>query len=111
MKLPLALLGVLVGIAVAVPAHADPGFDEPPTDENNEVFLNDLHGVGINFQDPSQAISAGKAVCGFVSRGVSGLQLINDIRDNNPGLTSKGAAQFATISAKSYCPRALESVE
>ncbi|ORA13818.1 DUF732 domain-containing protein [Mycobacterium asiaticum] len=42
-------------------------------------------------------------VCGFVSRGASRLQLSNDIRDNNPGLTSSGAAQSATISAKSYC--------
>lgn len=109
MRRLLALLGVSLGIAVAVPAHAVPGEDEAATDENNEAFLSDLQKVGISFQDPSQAVSAGKAVCGLVSRGVSGLQLLNDLQDNNPSLTTNGAAQFATISAKAYCPRQLDA--
>ncbi|ETB10779.1 hypothetical protein O980_14375 [Mycobacterium avium subsp. paratuberculosis 08-8281] len=107
----LALLGVALGIVTAVPAQAVPGEDEAATDDNNEVFIADLHKVGISFQDPGQAVSAGKAVCGLLARGVSGLQLLNDLRDNNPALTTNGAAQFATISAKSYCPRQLESAE
>lgn len=109
MKLLLALLGVSLGIAVATPAHAIPGEDEAASDENNEVFIADLHRVGISFADPDQAVAAGKAVCGLISRGVSGLQLLNDLRDNNPALTTNGAAQFATISAKSYCPRQLDA--
>ncbi|OBG94177.1 hypothetical protein A5697_02660 [Mycobacterium sp. E3251] len=111
MKLLLALLGVSLGIVAAAPAHAIPGEDEAATDENNEVFIADLHKVGISFADPDQAITAGKAVCGLISRGVSGLQLLNDLRDNNPELTTNGAAQFATISAKSYCPRQLQAAE
>ncbi|CAM3276493.1 hypothetical protein BST27_25880 [Mycobacterium intermedium] len=111
MKLLPALLAVAFGIVVAAPAHAEPGADEPPTDEHNEEFLADLTQIGISFQDPNQAISAGKAVCGFISRGVSGLQLLNDIRDNNPGLTPADTARFATISAKHYCPRAIEPTE
>lgn len=63
----------------------DPGFDEPPGDDNNEELLADLGRSGISLADPGQAISAGKAVCGLLSRGVSGLQLFNDIRDNHPG--------------------------
>lgn len=109
MKPLLALVGASLGIILAVPAHAVPGEDEPAADDNNEAFLSDLNKVGISFQDPSQAINAGKAVCGLVSRGVSGLQLINDLRDNNPALTTNGAAQFATISAKAYCPRQLDA--
>lgn len=109
MKLLLALLGVATSIAVAVPAHAIPGEDEEPVDDNTESFLSDLHTVGLSFQDPNHAISAGKAVCGLMSRGVSGLQLLSDLQDNNPGLTSTGAAQFATISAKAYCPRQLQA--
>jgi hypothetical protein len=108
-KLLLALLGVSLGIVIAAPAHAIPGEDEAATEENNEVFIADLSKVGISFQDPNQAVAAGKAVCGLLSRGVSGLQLINDLRDNNPALTTNGAAQFATISAKSYCPRQLDA--
>lgn len=109
MKLHLALLGISLGIVIAAPAHAVPGEDEPAADDNNEVFLSDLSKVGISFSDPNQAVSAGKAVCGLVSRGVSGLQLINDLRDNNPALTTNGAAQFAAISAKAYCPRQLDA--
>ena len=108
MKLLLAFLGISMGFAIAVPAHAETGVDEAAVDDNNEVFLADLHTVGIGFQDPGQAISAGKSVCGLINRGVSGLQLLNDLKENNPGLTTSGAAQFATISAKSYCPKQLE---
>lgn len=105
----LAFFGLAIGIALAVPAHAVPGEDEQPTDDNNASFLSDLHTVGLTFPDPKQAISAGKAVCGMMSRGVSGLQLLTDLQDHNPGLTSTGAAQFATISAKAYCPRQLQA--
>jgi hypothetical protein len=111
MKLLLALLGVLMGIAISVPAHADPGIDESPTNENNETFLADLHKVGIAYGDPSQAISAGQAVCAHIHNGMSGLHLIKHLQENNPALTENGAAQFATISAKSYCPRQLDETE
>ncbi|OBH67008.1 hypothetical protein A5684_04915, partial [Mycobacterium intracellulare] len=104
----LALLTVSLGIAIAAPAHATPGEDEAPADDNNGSFLSDLHTVGISFKDPGQAVAAGKSVCGMIARGVSGLQLLTDIRDNNPALTTSGAAQFATISAKAYCPGQLE---
>jgi hypothetical protein len=109
MRLLLALLGVSMGIVLAVPAYAVPGEDEEATDENTESFIADLHNLGISFQDPGRAVSAGKAVCGLMSRGESGLQLLNDLRDNNPALTTNGAAQFATISAKAYCPRQLDA--
>ncbi|MGC1802584.1 MAG: DUF732 domain-containing protein [Mycobacterium sp.] len=111
MKPLLALLGVTMGIILAVPAHAEPGIDESPTDENNETFLTDLHKVGIAFSDPRQAISAGQAVCAHIHNGMSGLHLIKHLQENNPGLTENGAAQFATISAKSYCPRQLDEAE
>ncbi|MEZ0349440.1 DUF732 domain-containing protein [Mycobacterium sp. pR1184] len=108
MKLLLAVLGISMGFVVALPASAESGVDEAAVDDNNEVFLADLNAVGISFQDPGQAIAAGKSVCGLISRGVSGLQLLNDLKANNPALTTSGAAQFATISAKSYCPKQLE---
>jgi hypothetical protein len=112
MKQLLALLGVSLGIILAAPAHADPGVDEPVSDQNNGVFLSDLKKVGIGFSDPTQAISAGQAVCAHIHNGMSGLHLIKHLQENNPALTESGAAQFATISAKAYCPRQLdESVE
>jgi hypothetical protein len=111
MKPLLALLGVTMGIVIALPAHAEPGIDESPSNENNETFLADLQKVGIGYGDPSQAISAGQAVCAHIHNGMSGLHLIKHLQENNPALTENGAAQFATISAKAYCPRQLDETE
>jgi hypothetical protein len=111
MKPLLALVAVSMGIIFAVPAHSDPGVDESPSSENNETFLADLHKVGIGFGDPSQAIGAGQAVCAHIHNGMSGLHLIKHLQENNPALTENGAAQFATISAKAYCPRQLDEAE
>ncbi|MGA7134715.1 MAG: DUF732 domain-containing protein [Mycobacterium sp.] len=111
MKPLLALIGISMGIVFAVPAHAEPGLDESPTEENNETFLADLQKVGIGFGDPRQAISAGQAVCAHIHNGMSGLHLIKHLQENNPALTENGAAQFATISAKAYCPRQLDEAE
>jgi hypothetical protein len=100
-----------MGIIFAVPAHADPGVDEQPNNDNNGNFLADLKKVGIGFSDPNQAISAGQAVCAHIHNGMSGLHLIKHLQENNPALTENGAAQFATISAKAYCPRQLDEAE
>jgi Protein of unknown function (DUF732) len=111
MKPLLAVLGVTMGLVIVVPAHAEPGIDESPTSESNETFLADLQKVGIGYGDPSQAISAGQAVCAHIHNGMSGLHLIKHLQENNPALSENGAAQFATISAKAYCPRQLDEAE
>lgn len=108
MKSLFAILGVSLGLMLAVPAHAEPGIDEPASDENNGSFLADLKKVGIGFSDPGQAVSAGQAVCGALHNGMGGLHLIQHLQESNPALTESGAAQFATISAKAYCPKQLE---
>ena len=59
MKSLLAILGVSLGLILAVPAHSEPGLDEPSSDENNGSFIADLNKVGIGFSDPAQAVSAG----------------------------------------------------
>jgi uncharacterized protein DUF732 len=111
MKPLLALVGVTMGIALAVNAQAEPGVDESPTTDNNESFLANLNKVGIGYGDPVQAISAGQAVCAHIHNGMSGLHLLKHLQENNPALTENGAAQFATISAKAYCPRQLDEAE
>jgi Protein of unknown function (DUF732) len=108
MKKLLALVGLTLGLALAAPAHAEPGLDEPATDDNNPTFLADLQKVGIGFSDPGKAVSAGQAVCGALHNGMGGLHLIQHLQESNPSLTENGAAQFATISAKAYCPKQLE---
>ncbi|MBV8862410.1 MAG: DUF732 domain-containing protein [Mycobacterium sp.] len=111
MKALLAVVGASLGIMLAVPAHAEPGIDEPANDDNNSSFLADLKQVGIGFSDPNQAVSAGQAVCGALHNGMDGLHLIKHLQESNPALSESGAAQFATISAKAYCPRQLAEDE
>ena len=111
MKSLLALIGVTMGIIFAVPAHSEPGIDEPPSSDNNATFLADLNKVGIGYSDPNQAVGAGQAVCACIHNGMSGLHLLKHLQENNPALTENGAAQFATISAKSYCPKQLDETE
>ena len=111
MKSLLALIGVTMGIIFAVPAHSEPGIDEAPNNDNNATFLADLNKVGIGYSDPNQAVSAGQAVCACIHNGMSGLHLLKHLQENNPALTENGAAQFATISAKSYCPKQLDETE
>ena len=47
-------------------------------------------------------------MCVHIHNGMCGLHLIKHLQENNPALTENGAAQFATISAKAYCPKQLE---
>ena len=108
MRTLFAIIGISLGLTLAAPAYAEPGVDEPATDENNGAFLADLSKVGIGFADPAQAVSAGQAVCGCLHNGMGGLHLIQHLQESNPALTESGAAQFATISAKAYCPKQLE---
>ncbi|HME76572.1 MAG TPA: DUF732 domain-containing protein [Mycobacterium sp.] len=111
MKPLLAVVGVSLGLVLGVPAQADPGIDEAPSNDSNGVFLADLQKVGIGYSDPNQATSAGQAVCACIHNGMSGLHLLKHLQENNPALTENGAAQFATISAKSYCPRQLDETD
>ena len=47
-------------------------------------------------------------MCACIHNGMSGLHLIKHLQEKNPALTENGAAQFATISAKAYCPKQLD---
>ena len=40
--------------------------------------------------------------------GTSGIDAISDVQHSNPGFTLDGAAKFAAIAAKEYCPEHIE---
>lgn len=112
MNRTLAILGIATAIGCAAPAHADPGVAGQPSAEevaavSNTGFLDSLRAAGITFSNPGQAVAAGRAVCGLVGAGEPGLEVITDIKTNNPGFTTDGAAQFAAIAAHAYCPQQL----
>lgn len=103
MKLLVAVCGLAAMIGLAGPAHSDPGV---PGVENGG-FLAELQAAGITYSDPAQVVSAAQAVCGLADRGETGLQIISDVKTNNPGLTTDNAAKFVAISARSFCPHHL----
>ena len=92
MRVLLGLIGAAAAIIVAAPGHAEPGatvvgaVDASP--DETATFIAALRTAGISFADPEQAVAAGQAVCGVVAN---------------------GAAQFAAIAARSYCPHQLEA--
>lgn len=108
MRVLLTLASVSTMVALAVPAHGDPGVQESPN-ADNAGFLASLGKAGITYNSPDQAIAAGQAVCGLIGNGESGLEVLKDLKTTNPGFTTDGAAQFAAIAARSYCPQQLVS--
>jgi hypothetical protein len=100
MKPLLALIGLAGTIGLAAPAHADP-------DGDDSAFLARLGDAGITYSSPMQVIASAKAVCGLMSRGETGLQVVSDIKDQNPGMTLDAAAKFAALAADVYCPHHL----
>ncbi len=94
------LLPVLTGIAAIItattPAHADTDTDA--------AFLKNLDKAGITYQSPDRAIAAGKKICDLASMGATQLEILNDIRELNPGFTLDSAAKFTDAAASAYCP-------
>jgi aminoglycoside phosphotransferase len=104
MKFLLAMVSVCTSVSLAAPAYADPA---PPVDGDDAGFLAGLRHDGISYASPSQAVTAGKAVCTCLNNGDSGLRLIHDVKTHNPGFDMESASQFAVIAAKYYCPQQL----
>ncbi|OBK96746.1 hypothetical protein A5645_07980 [Mycobacterium asiaticum] len=104
MRLRSALLAVAALVAFAAPAQADPTGDDA-------AFLAALANAGISVPNPAQAIASAQAVCGLMRNGETGLQVLTDVKKQNPALTLDGAALFTAIASNSYCPEHLGQPE
>ena len=100
MKRLLALAGVFITIGLAAPAYGEPEGDDA-------AFLAALENAGFTYSSPGQVITSAKAVCGMMSKGETGLQVVHDIKNENPGMTMDGAARFAALASNAYCPEHL----
>lgn len=94
------LLSVVTMIALAAPAHAD-------ADGKDQSFLIALQQAGLTYQDPDRAVSAGRQVCDLVNGGMTGVDIVKNLEQYNPGFAGDGAAKFTGIAAEAYCPNAL----
>ncbi|MBS4728216.1 DUF732 domain-containing protein [Mycobacterium sp. SM1] len=113
-------VALAAGTALAVPVHAEPGADITGTSLNDTAietgsdavigagFLAALNNAGITYRNPSQAVVAGQAVCGLMDNGVSGIEVIDDVKKANPAFSLDGAAKFAAIAANEFCPQHLQ---
>ncbi len=107
MRLLSAVLAAAAMLAFAVPAQGDPG---DPANQD-AAFLAALNNAGITVPNPPQAIASAQAVCGLMRNGETGLQVLTDVRKQNPGLTLDGAALFTAIASNTYCPEHLGQSE
>ncbi|GAB1816448.1 DUF732 domain-containing protein [Mycobacterium sp. MUNTM1] len=100
MRVVTAVFGAFGAIAFPALAHAEPEGDDA-------AFLATLSNSGITYSSPGQVIASAKAVCGLMGRGETGLQVVSDIKDQNPGMTLDAAATFAALASSAYCPHHL----
>lgn len=104
MKALLAMLGVSAMIGLSAPAQA---VTTAGADPDNTAFLTSLQASGITYRSADQAVTAARTLCALVGRGEPGLDALRDLKANNPGFSTDGAARFAMIAAHSYCPEQL----
>lgn len=96
------VLGTVIVIGCAGPAFATPddAFDDTG-------FLATVRDAGLTYSNADQAIAFGKAVCSWIGGGRSGPELVHNLQNANPGLSTDHATLFVAISAKYYCPQLL----
>ena len=102
MRLILLLASVAAAIGTAAPAYAD-------IDSKDQVFLVALNQAGLTYLNPARAIAAAKTVCNLVDQGMTGVEIVKDLQQLNPGFEDSGAAKFTAIAATAYCPKSLTS--
>jgi len=108
LHLMLATVAATIGLAVAVPALADPNDpspgpvpDDPAADAN---FLNSLNKAGMTFRSGPDAVAAGRMACNMMISGRSEKDVVDELSMRNPGLNSSGAMKFAALASNNYCP-------
>ncbi|HUH69678.1 MAG TPA: DUF732 domain-containing protein [Mycobacterium sp.] len=100
MRLVLLLASIAAVIGTAGPAYAD-------IDGQDQAFLAALTQAGLTYMNPDRAITAGKSVCDLADQGMTGVEIVNNLQERNPAFQGDGAAKFAAIAAKAYCPDSL----
>ena len=107
MRLPLMLATVAatIGLAVAVPALADPPPGPVPDDPAaDSAFLDSLNKAGMTYRSGADAVAAGRMACNMMISGRSEKDVVDELSMRNPGLNGGGAMRFAALASSTYCP-------
>jgi hypothetical protein len=107
MRLPLMLATVAatIGLALAVPALADPPPGPVPDDPAADAhFLDTLNQAGMTYRNGADAVAAGRMACNMMISGRSEKDVVDELSMRNPGLNGGGAMRFAALASSTYCP-------
>jgi Protein of unknown function (DUF732) len=107
MRLPLMLATVAatIGLALAVPALADPPPGPVPDDPAADAhFLDTLNQAGMTYRNGADAVAAGRMACNMMISGRSEKDVVDELSMRNPGLNGGGAMKFAALASSTYCP-------
>lgn len=99
-----ALWCLAAAVALASPARGEPD----PGGADEAGFLASLSSAGITYKTPDAAVRFAKTVCQAMGGGEWGPQMVDDLKNQNPGLTTDHATSFVAIAAKYYCPQQLD---
>jgi hypothetical protein len=94
MRIRLLLTVAAVAIALAAPANAD----------DNSYFLMDIKNAGINFDDSSTTVTAGRTVCKMLEAGSTDDEIVTNLQQQNPGFTHAKAQTFEQTAVNDLCP-------
>lgn len=101
----LATVAATIGLALAVPALADPPPGPVPDDPAADAhFLDTLNQAGMTFRNGADAVAAGRMACNMMISGRSEKDVVDELSMRNPGLNSGGAMRFAALASSTYCP-------
>jgi hypothetical protein len=100
-----ATVAATIGVALAVPALADPPPGPVPDDPAADAhFLDTLNQAGMSYRNGADAVAAGRMACNMMISGRSEKDVIDELSMRNPGLNGGGAMKFAALASSTYCP-------
>jgi Protein of unknown function (DUF732) len=101
----LATVAATIGLALAVPALADPPPGPVPDDPAADAhFLDTLNQAGMTYRNGADAVAAGRMACNMMISGRSEKDVVDELSMRNPGLNGGGAMKFAALASSTYCP-------
>ena len=100
-----ATVAATIGLALAVPALADPPPGPVPDDPAADAhFLDTLNQAGMTYRNGADAVAAGRMACNMMISGRSEKDVVDELSMRNPGLNGGGAMKFAALASSTYCP-------
>ncbi|BBU23290.1 Conserved exported protein of uncharacterised function [Mycobacterium xenopi] len=102
MRVILALASAAGVIGLAASVHAEPS-------SGDASFLDALTKAGITYQNADGAVASGKAVCAMLDDGKNATDVVNQLRQANPGFSAQDAAKFSVLASVAYCPKYMQA--